>query len=175
MKTILRALSLAVLALLAAGTVFAQANDPVLGYWKSFEEDGTPNAYWLIERLPNGTLSARSIYYISEPQDTKGDELDASYPNHPMRNVDLRTVPLRTVPLIYGMQYRSAGQWSRGWIIDPRDGTRYDLDLNFIPRSDRRAVNGLDTLEVKGKVFIFSKSEYWVRAQASEIPAEYRR
>jgi uncharacterized protein (DUF2147 family) len=178
----MKRISIAVLAvvglmLFAIAPVLGQsaANDPILGYWFSLDEEtGEPNAAWLIERDSQGKAIGRTVYFYDDAQDILATELDRTYSGIPLGG-DLRTQQLRTVPLIYGLDWRERGRWSGGHIIDPRDGKRYGCELILHQPDSRRAVNGQITLEIKGKVLFFSQSEYWVRGSVSAIPAEYRR
>lgn len=161
---------------LGSGAVFGQsaAQDPILGYWFSLDEEtGQPNAAWHIGRDSRGQAIGRTVYFFDEEQDILATELDRTYDGIPLRG-DLRTQELRRVPLIYGLDWRSTGHWAGGHIIDPRDGKRYGCELILHQPNSPRAVNNALTLEVKGKVLIFSQSEYWVRGDESRIPPAYR-
>jgi uncharacterized protein (DUF2147 family) len=159
-------LTVLVLIISAAGL----AADPIEGFWKSVDEDGEPTAFWEIY-IQNGMAFGRIVKIIGKPDDTIASKVEASYANHPESRA-LNTLPVIGVPWIYNLQpRRNEGQWTRGFIIDPNDGKRYALDVNFIPANDRKAIGGQETLEVKGKIAIFSRSQYWVRSSAAEVAA----
>lgn len=159
-----------VLILLGSAALFAA--DPIEGYWKSIDEEtGEPTAFWHIY-IDNGVAFGKIVKIIGKPDDTIADKVEPSYPDYPDSRA-LNTLRVLDVPWIYNLQPRRGGNghWTRGFIIDPNDGRRYALDLNFIAPGDRKAVNGQDTLEVKGKIMIFSRSQYWVRSSAAEVAA----
>ncbi|AHC13751.1 DUF2147 domain-containing protein [Salinispira pacifica] len=151
---------------LAAG--FFLSADPVEGYWKSVDEDGEPTAFWQIY-IEDGMAFGRIVKIIGKPQDSIADKVEASYPDHPVSG-QLNTMRVVDVPWIYNLEpRRNEGEWTKGHIIDPNDGKRYALDLNFIPADHRKAVDGQETLEVKGKILMFARSQYWVRSSRAEV------
>jgi uncharacterized protein (DUF2147 family) len=151
--------------LIAAATLAA---DPIEGFWKSVDEEGEPTAFWEIY-IQGGRAYGRIVKLIGRPEDTVAENVEASYADHPERR-SLNTLPVIGVSWIYNLEpRRNEGEWTRGFIIDPEDGRRYALDLNFLPGNHRRAVDGQETLEVKGKIAIFSRSQYWVRSSQAEV------
>lgn len=155
-------------AILCLFAVCTAAADPVEGFWKSINEDGEVSAFWQIT-VRNGMAFGRILKISDQPDDYLAEEVQDSYPNHPERRA-LNTMRVLDVEWIYNMRPRrnSSGQWTGGFIIDPEDGKRYALDLNVLPGSHRKAIDGQETLEVKGKILMFSRSQYWVRSSMAE-------
>ncbi len=153
---------------LMIASIAALTADPIEGFWKSVDEEGEPTAFWEIY-LEDGMAFGRIVKLIGRPEDTIAEKVDARYDGHP-ESRPLNTLPVIGVSWIYNLEpRRSEGEWTRGFIIDPNDGRRYALDVNFLPGSHRRAIDGQETLEVKGKIAIFSRSQYWARSSAAEV------
>jgi uncharacterized protein (DUF2147 family) len=157
-----------VLGLVLMASVAAQN---VTGLWKSIDEEGEITAIWEL-RLVDGEVRGRVVTIAGKPNDTIAVQLDQTYPGLPSDQA-LNTMRVVDIDLIYGMTPRRgrAAQYTGGYIIDPNDGKRYNLDLNVIPAGSRNSVGGLETLEVKGKILIFSRSQYWVRATQEDVIA----
>ncbi len=149
-------------------TAFISAADPCEGYWKSIDDDtGEATAFWHIY-VRGGQLFGEIVKITDKPDDTIAEKVDSSYPDFPISG-DLSKRTVLNTPWIYNMNRRSAGDWRGGYIIDPNDGRRYRSDVKFHPADGRRY--HVDTLEVKGRVLFFSRSQYWERSSLEEIEA----
>ncbi len=141
----------------------------IYGYWKSIDESGAVSAFWKFSER-EGMLFGRIVKTVKRPGNRIPEKVHASYPHHP-ESRPLTSLGILDVDWIYNMVPRlnSLTRFTRGWIINPEDGNRYALDLNILPSSHPHAVEGVETLELKGKVFVFSGSQYWVRSSLAEV------
>ncbi len=145
----------------------AAAADPCEGYWKSIDEDGEVTAFWRIY-VERNLLFGEIVRIADKPDSTLSEDVDPTYPDFPVSG-DLRQQTVIHKPWIYNMEQRREGHWRRGYIIDPEDGNRYRGEIIFHGSDSRRYDQ--DTLEVKGRVLFFSRSQYWERSSLAEIEA----
>ncbi len=155
---------IAVIVLLTAVAAFAAA-DTCEGYWKSIDDDsGEITAFWQIY-VKNNTLYGEIVRIADKSDDTLAENVESSYSNFPISG-DLRKRTVINTPWIYGLSRRSEGRWRRGHIIDPEDGRRYGCEIIFHPADGKDY--RVDTLEMRGKILFFSRSQYWERSSLGE-------
>lgn len=61
------------------------------------------------------------------------------------------------------------GKWANGYIIDPSDGKRYKCRITF-HKADGKKYKG-DTLEMRGEVGPFGRSQFWKKATEAAASA----
>lgn len=139
--------------------------DPVVGYWKSIDDKtGKVTAGWEIYEK-DGELYGKILSLVGFPVDQKASNCDTSYKGFPLSgNVSEMTVI--GTPWIFGLEKKSTGKWSGGSIIDPESGNMYACEVTFHAAGKKYDV---DTLEMRGKVGPFGKSQFWEKATFSEI------
>jgi len=163
MKIVKIVLVFAVISIFAlAGT----AADPAEGYWKSIDDDtGEVTAFWHIY-VEGGKLFGEIVKIADKPDSTLAEDVEPSYPDFPVRG-DLRRRRVINTPWLYNLTRRSEGHWRNGHIIDPEDGRRYRCEVIFHPADGRNYE--VDTLEMKGRVLFFSRSQFWERSSREEV------
>ena len=135
-------ISLALLALLLAGTAPARAAEP-FGLWAT--EDGESK----IKITPCGQKLCGTLAWLKEPNDAAGKPLLDANNTSPA----LRSRPLLGVPLLQGLT-RDGESW-KGKIYNPEDGKTYDGSLTL---------SGAGKAELKGCVaVVFCQSDVLVR------------
>ncbi len=141
----------------------------IYGYWKSLDGKGVPTAFWKLSER-DGMLFGRILKTVERAGNKLAENAAASYPRHP-ESRPLNSLGILDVDWIYNMVPRpdSLTRFTGGWIINPEDGNRYALDLNILPSDHANAVEGIETLELKAKVLVFSRSQYWVRSDLAEM------
>jgi uncharacterized protein (DUF2147 family) len=74
---------------------------------------------------------------------------------------------------IWGLSQSGAGEWKGGSIIDPEHGKMYICEITFHPAGTRarRRTFTTDTLEMRGKVGPFGRSQFWEKATRQEVEA----
>ncbi len=163
-----RKIYLVMVILVIFGTAAFLAADPAEGYWKSIDDEtGKATAFWNIY-VRGGQLFGEIVKITDKPDDTIADKVDPSYSGFPISG-DLSKRTVLHTPWIYNMSRRSEGDWRGGYIIDPNDGRRYRSDVKF-HKADGNKYQ-VDTLEVKGKILFFSRSQYWERSSLAEVQA----
>jgi uncharacterized protein (DUF2147 family) len=81
-------------------------------------------------------------------------------------------MPVLGTPWLFGLNAvrNKPGEWERGKIIDPNDGQMYTGTVKFHPAGTR--VGGqtrqVDTLEMRGSIGPFGRSQYWQKATESQ-------
>ncbi|MBN2435842.1 MAG: DUF2147 domain-containing protein [Spirochaetes bacterium] len=101
--------------LTVTGFTFANAADPVEGYWKSIDEDsGKPTAFWKFS-VKGSVLTGRIISYKDMKDGDVCDKCKGSFKNKPI----LKTSWLRLT------ERNSDGVWDTGYIVDTRVGKQY--------------------------------------------------
>lgn len=140
---------------------FAFASDPVEGYWISVDEKtGKDTAGWHIWE-ENGQLYGKILSIAGKPQDTKSGAIGKSYDNF-LNGADLGTVQVVGTTWIWGLAKQSSGKWANGYIIDPESGSRYKCKITFHKADGKKYKE--DTLEMRGEVGPFGRSQFWKRA-----------
>ncbi len=117
--------------------------EPVTGRWLTAEKSG------IIEIAPCGAQLCGTIVKLTGQQRGGADPRDANNPNPTMRS--RRIVGL---PILTGFTARR-GDW-RGQIYDPNSGKTYRSIVRIAAR---------DTLEVKGCIGPFCRTQVWTRAR----------
>ena len=144
----------------------AVAQDMVEGYWKSIDEDGKTTAAWYISQK-DGTLQGVILKVPGEPDDLLADKCTGNYPGCPIPG-DVSKMPLLGTPFIFGLRMRSPGSWDRGNIIDPKDGKMYGCRITFRAAGSAARYKE-DTLEMRGTIGPFGRSQFWIRTTPTEI------
>ena len=109
---------------------------------------------------PCGTELCGRIIWLKDPNDKQGRPLRDG--NNPDRAQRMRAIC--GLPIIGGLKRQRDGSWDEGWIYDPEQGERFDVEIRL---------SGSDGLQVKGyKGFKFlSETFQWRRATAPLQPA----
>ncbi|SLN48721.1 DUF2147 domain-containing protein [Oceanibacterium hippocampi] len=133
------------LAALAALSTVAAAAD-VAGVWATEEEKSH------VEIEPCGDKMCGGIIWLKEPNDAAGN------PKVDKRNEDesMHSRPIIGLRLLEGFASAGDGAWEGGKIYNPEDGKTYSSELKLVDE---------DTLEVKGCVFVFCKTQTWTRVE----------
>ena len=68
---------------------------------------------------------------------------------------------------IWDLVQKSEGKWEKGYIIDPNDGNRYKCRITF-HAADGSKKYPVDTLEMRGEIGPFGRSQFWKSATEEE-------
>ncbi|MCL2187001.1 MAG: DUF2147 domain-containing protein [Treponema sp.] len=152
--------------ILMTAVCFAQANDPVLGYWLSVDEKTNKvTAGWQIY-LENGVLFGRIVSLADEPRGTLATECNASYRNFPLPG-RVNQMEVAGPPWIFGLTKHTSGEWRGGNIIDPASGNMYICKIIHRPADGRRYQ--VETLEMRGEIGLgIGRSQFWRRSTEAE-------
>jgi uncharacterized protein (DUF2147 family) len=102
------------------------------------------------------------------PQDVKASNCKESYKDFPaVGKVNEMTVV--GTPWIFDLAMDKPGVWRGGNIIDPDNGKMYGCRITFHPRGEKKYTE--DTLEMRGTIGPFGRSQYWKRATREEASA----
>lgn len=144
---------------------FIFATDSVEGFWISVDEkSGEQTAGWEIwqeDGLLNGKILAAADVTADETAGGKGK----SYDNF-QNGVDVNTVKVIGTTWIWGLTQKNPGQWENGYIIDPENGSRYKCKITFHKADGKKYTK--DTLEMRGEVGPFGRSQFWNKATKEE-------
>lgn len=160
--------------LLAVGFVAA---DPAEGYWKSVDEETNKvTGYWHIY-VSGGELVGELVKVPGQSDLTIASAVESSYPGHPMSGKDLSRQTVINTPWIWGLSRRGNGDWRGGNIVDPGDGKKYGCTVQFFSAGSKVKTGAfssmtvdVDTLQVRGSIGPFGRSQYWQRASEDQIP-----
>lgn len=148
---------------LPAGFLFA---DPVEGYWLSFDEKTQKlTAAWNIYE-DNGTLYGKILYVPDQSDDTLATSCRPTYKNFPVEG-DIRKMTVVGAPFIYGLKKSAEGEWDKGSIVDPGDGKIYGCSISFHKANGKKFSE--DTLEMRGSIGVFGRSQYWKRPTQEQM------
>jgi len=144
------------------------AADPALGFWKSIDDDsGKITAGWEIYEK-DGILYGEILKVVGYTPDEKAAECKTSYKGFPVVG-DVSQMLLVGTPWIYSMEKKDTGEWKGGYVIDPENGKRYACEITFHLANGKKYKG--DTLEMRGKVGPFGRSQFWQRSTKDEIMA----
>jgi uncharacterized protein (DUF2147 family) len=139
--------------------------DPVEGYWISVDDKtGKTTASWQVYE-EGGLLFGRIVSVAGFPQDVPAALCRESYPGFPLPG-KVNEMPVVGTPWIFGLRREREGYWNGGKIIDPNDGKIYNCRIVFHPADGRRYRE--DTLEMRGLIGPFGRSQYWLRSDETE-------
>ncbi len=150
--------------LLIGGLCFAA--DPTEGYWISVDEKtNQPTAGWQIWE-EGGKLYGKILSIAGKPQDEIASGGKGKKYDNFMGGADVGTLPSVGTTWIWDLSKEGAGKWSNGYIIDPNDGKRYKCRITF-RKADGKKFKA-DTLEMRGEVGPFGRSQFWNAATEAE-------
>ncbi|MEM7742086.1 MAG: DUF2147 domain-containing protein [Pseudomonadota bacterium] len=145
--TLTRFLAIALVAL-TPGVLNAasQMQDPAFGYWL------TANGKAIVHVAPCGGTTCGKMVWVANGYDQSGaQKLD-------LQNKDSaqRTRPICGLDLIGGLAKDAPGDWTDGWIYNPRDGSTYSVAVESI---------STDELKVRGYlgIKVLGSSQVWTR------------
>jgi uncharacterized protein (DUF2147 family) len=161
--------ALLVAALLCTGVCFAQ--DPVEGYWISYDEKTQePTAGWKIW-VEDGKLFGTILSTKGFPLDGKADGTKGKgpYDDFPQKGEMCEMTTVGTT-WIYNLVKISDGVWAKGKIVDPSDGNRYKCKITFHKADGKKYL--VDTLEMRGEIGMgIGRSQFWKKATEAEASA----
>ncbi len=150
--------------LLVCGLAFAA--DPAEGFWISVDEKtNEPTAGWQI-MVQGGKLCGKILSVAGKPQDVIADGGKGKHYSNFMNDVDVGTLKSVGTTWIWDLSNDGEGKWSGGYIIDPNDGKRYKCRITF-HKADGKKYK-VDTLEMRGEVGPFGRSQFWKTASEAE-------
>ncbi len=159
--------------LLAAG--FAAA-DPAEGYWASVDEETEKiTAYWHIY-AEGGELFGEILKVPGQSDMQLASAAESSYDGHPYSG-DISKHTVIDIPWIWGMEKKKTGVWKGGSIVDPGSGDEYSCNIEFHEAGSKVKTGAfssmrvdVDTLQVRGSIGPFGRSQYWKSVSESDVP-----
>lgn len=152
-------------AVLLLGTMCFAA-DPAEGFWVSYDEKtNQATAGWQILEQ-GGKLNGKILSVADLPQDVIADGGKGKHYDNFMNNVDVGTLRTVGTTWIWDLSKDAAGKWSGGYIIDPGDGKRYKCRITYHGADGKKYK--VDTLEMRGEVGPFGRSQFWKKASEAE-------
>ena len=138
-----------VLALPLLAAVFAasaQSPDPVLGKWKTFDDEtGKAMSITEVYRTKNGGIAAKVVETLNKPNATC-DKCDGKDKGKPIQGM-----------LVFWDVQQEDGTWGGGRGFKPSTGDSFKV-------KSIKLVDGGQKLEITGCKFVFCRSATWVRA-----------
>ncbi len=138
--------------LLIAGVLFAisssaLAANEVIGVWETVEGKSHVQIKSCGDKKYCG-----EIIWLKKPNDKQGRPLKD------INNTDekLRDRPILTLQLLRDLEKVGKNEWDDGYIYNPEDGQTYSSEMNLVDQ---------DTLQVRGCVLFFCKSQIWKRVK----------
>lgn len=122
----------------------------VFGVWIDHTGQGA------VEIAPCGDRVCGHVVWIEKPVDARG------VPMTDRRNPDpaKRGKPMCGVQILGDLTRGANGRYEKGWVYNPEDGTRYDVDMRLAGR-DVLEVHGFLGIRLLGETFA------WKRAPAN--------
>ena len=131
-------------------TLFAANNTPI-GYWKTVDDvTGEAKSIIHIERLSDQTLAGRVVKLFEHPDkrcvNCSGAEHDQ---------------PILGLAVMHGLKQdvKEPTLWSKGTILDPKNGHRYHCQIQMLNEGQVLSVRGYFGTP------LFGRSQTWVRSK----------
>jgi len=162
MKKMKKLIALFASALLCVGLCFAA--DPVEGFWISYDEKTSEATagwkIWVENGKVFGTILSTKGYSLDAKADgTKGK---GPYDDFPQKGTMCEMTTVGTT-WIYNLSKVDEGRWSKGKIVDPSDGNRYNCKMTFHKADGKKYKE--DTLEMRGEIGLgIGRSQFWLKA-----------
>lgn len=155
---------------------FVFAADPAEGYWISVDDKTQARtAGWQVYIDRDGKLYGKIVSAPGVYPNTRATYCKESYRGFPVAG-NVKQMAVLNTPWLFGLQQvkNKPGEWEKGNIIDPNDGNMYTGTIKFHPAGSRVGgqVRNVDTLEMRGSIGPFGRSQYWQKAnqqQASNV------
>lgn len=151
---------------LTTGIVFAQNanNDPAEGYWKSIDEKtGEITGVWKIYINTDKLLYGELVWIPNKDPRTLAEVCTqvSKYDEIPFSGNPAERTVLNT-PWLYKLQFKSAGEWKQGHIIDPSDGNHYYCGVTY--KDGKLVMRG--SLDKRGWL---GRSQTWESISQAEV------
>lgn len=146
----MKTLSLALTAAALSWGVQASDLDSPVGNWKNIS-DKTGKAEAIIQVYQEGGEIRGKLVNVFNPPE----------PNCTKCKGALKDKPLVGLPIMYGLK-PDGSQWDGGKIIDPNDGSEYNVKIEL--------ADGGQKLKVRGYIgfSLFGRTQTWVRETAAK-------
>jgi uncharacterized protein (DUF2147 family) len=162
-------IALLVILFSAAGIIYAA--DPVEGFWLSVDEKtGKVTAGWEIYQ-ENGKLYGKVLSNPDVDTSVKADQCKESYKGFPVSG-KVNQMPVAGTPWIFGLTMEKTGVWGNGNVVDPNDGNMYTCKITFHAADSKKFKT--DTLEFRGSIGIFGRSQYWQKTTRETAAGLYK-
>ena len=149
-------------------TGFTFANDSAEGFWISVDEKTEKEtAGWKIW-VENDVLYGKILSAADTTLDDTAGGKGKSYDNF-QNGIDVSTVKVIGTTWIWGLTKQKDGKWADGYIIDPENGSRYKCKITFHKADGKKYLS--DTLEMRGEVGPFGRSQFWNKVTEEEAIA----
>jgi uncharacterized protein (DUF2147 family) len=159
-----RAIFLFCLIISIAGFCFAA--DPAEGYWFSVDDKtGKVVSGWEMYLDNSGVLCGRMLSAVSITASMLATKCKESYTNFPVSG-KVNQMPLVGTPWFFGFRMQKPGRWVGGNVVNMEDGKMYNAELTYHAIDGKRYK--VETLEVRGFLFLFSGAQYWLRCTREE-------
>ena len=157
------------LAVFAFVSGFCFGADPAEGFWLSVDEkSGKATGGWEIY-VSGGKLFGRVLSLAEKPQDQIATNAKESYEGFPVAGKVNEMKVVGTTWIFNLSLEKQPGSWSGGYVVDPTDGKMYRCEITFHPQNGKKYLS--DTLEMRGKVGPFGRSQYWQKCSREEASA----
>ena len=150
-------------------TVFCFGADPAEGFWISYDDkvENKAVAGWEIY-VSGNKLYGKVLSVTGHPQDVKAYNCKESYRGFPVQG-KVNEMTVVGTPWVFDLTMKKPGEWSGGQVIDPDEGKIYGCEVTFRPRDGKKYL--VDTLEMRGKIGPFGRSQFWRKATREEASA----
>lgn len=150
--------------LLAVGICFAQ--DPVEGYWISIDEKtNKATASWHIW-VQNDLLVGEIVKIPNTEDSYKATDIAGKSYKDFYNGEDIGNLQVIGTKWIWDCKKSGEGKWKSGNIIDPSNGSKYTCSITFHAADGKKYT--VDTLEMRGSIGPFGRSQYWLKATEEE-------
>lgn len=139
--------ALAALSILLGGTAVVRAQAPsVAGLWLDNEGKAA------VEISRCDTNMCGKIVWLKDSADPQGKAwMDILNPDESKRKT-----PICGLPVIGDLKRQAGGEWTEGWIYDPEQGKRFNVELSL---KDDKTLNvlGFDKERVKSELLVWTR------------------
>lgn len=143
-----------ILSLLLIGSAFCQSDNPLLGQWKTIDDE-TGRIKSVVEITERDGLFYGQIIELFRLPEEDQNPLCTGCED------DRKDMPSLGMQIVRDMEASDqALEWEEGTICDPKSGKIYDCEMWFEP-------DNMDELKVRGYIFFLYRTQTWLRVAAN--------
>lgn len=142
----------------------APSGPQLAGFWQAYNDDGKPGGvFYFYEN--HGLFEGRLVKSISYPDDPPSSPLCVQCPG------DKKNTPMMGLVIVMGMKRIGPTKYEDGHILDPRDGSIYNAELDVTPDNKKLNLRGYLGISLLGQTRVWTRLPDDTMAPA-DIPGE---
>jgi hypothetical protein len=148
----------------APAAAHAPSGPPLTGFWQAYNDDERPGGvFYFYEK--NGLWEGRLVKAIKYPDEPAEEPLCVHCP------AEKKNTPMMGLVIVWGMKRVSPTKYEDGHILDPRNGSIYNAQLEVTPDDKKLNLRGYLGFSMLGQTRVWTRLPDDTMALA-DIPGE---